>query len=73
MFQMSNQVILKMLVWILTSNETFLTKEFMFDPEGFMNLLTLEDGYDSRTNHLQEGGNNMNPRKDSSTSMELNN
>ena len=45
----------------------------MFDPGGFINLSTLQDGYDSRTNHLQEGGNNMNPKRDSSTSMELNN
>ena len=50
---------LKLLMWSITSKEKFSTKEFVFDLGGFMNLSTLEDGYDSRTNHLQEGGNDM--------------
>ena len=33
--------------------EKLSTKIFMFDPGGFMNLSTLEDGYNSRMNHLQ--------------------
>ena len=65
MFQMCNQVqvMLKLLVWINTLKEKFSTKEFVFNPRGFMNILTLEDGYDSRTNHLQEGGNDKNEEK----------
>ena len=43
----------------------------MFDHGGFMNLLTLEDGYDSRTSHLQEGGNDKIKDKDVQTSIEF--
>ena len=63
---------LKLLVWNIISKEKFSIKEFVFDPGGFMNLSTLEESYDSRTNHLQEGGNNMNLKRDSSASMEMN-
>ena len=69
-FRISNQVVLKLLMWSITSKEMFSTKKFIFDPRGFMTLITLEDGYDQRKNHLQEGGNNMNLQKDSSASME---
>ena len=37
----------------------FSTKMFVFDPGGYLNIPTLEDEADSRTNHLQEGGNDM--------------
>ena len=58
-FQMRNQVqvMLKLLVWIITSNERFSTNEFVFDLRASITLSTLEDSYDSRTNHLQEGEN----------------
>ena len=46
------QIVLKLFLRIITSKKWFSTKEFMFDPAGFMNLSTLKDGYDSRTNHL---------------------
>ena len=39
--------------------ENFSTKIFVFDPEGCLNILTSEDGTDLKTNHLQEGGNDM--------------
>ena len=39
--------------------ENFSTKIFVFDPGGRLNIPTSEDGTDSRTNHLQEGGNYM--------------
>ena len=39
--------------------ENFSTKIFVFDPGGRLNIPTSEDGADSRTNHLQEGGNDM--------------
>ena len=39
--------------------ETFLTKEFVFDPEGFMDLPTLEHA-DSRANPFEERGNDVN-------------
>ena len=56
-FQMCNQVqvMLKLLVWIIILKEKFSTKEFVFNPGGFMNLSSLENDYDSRKNHLQEG------------------
>ena len=41
--------------YIIISKERISIKEFVFDPGGFMNLSTLEDGYNSRMNHLQEG------------------
>ena len=62
---------LKLLVWIITFKEKFSTKGFVFDSRGFMNLPTLEDGYNSRTNHLQEGGNDKNKDKEVQTSIEL--
>ena len=37
--------------------ENFSTKMFVFDCGGRLNILTLEDEADLRTNHLQEGGN----------------
>ena len=43
------------------SKEKFLTKDFVFDPKGFMNLSTLEDGHNSRMNHFKESGNDENP------------
>ena len=39
--------------------ETFSTKMFVFDPAGHLNIPTSEDRADSRTNHLQERGNDM--------------
>ena len=67
------QVMLKLLVWINTLKKKFSTKEFMFDPRGFMNLSTLEDGYDLRTNHLKEGGNDMILKRDSCANYTLTN
>ena len=67
------QIVLKLFVRIITSKKWFSIKEFVFDPGVIINLSTLEDGYDSRMNHLQKGGNKMNPKKDSSISMKLNN
>ena len=43
----------------------------MFNPRGSMNLSTLEDSYDSRKNHLQEGGNDKNKDKEVQTSIEF--
>ena len=43
------------------SKEKFSTKEFVFDPGGILDLSTLEDGLDSRTNHFEERGNDENP------------
>ena len=59
------QIILKLFVRIITLKKWFSTNEFVFDPGGFMNLSTLEDSYNSRTNHLQEGGNDMVFKRDS--------
>ena len=58
------QIMLKLHMWIITSKEKLSIKEFVFDPGEFMNLQTLENGYDSRTNHLQEGGNDKNKDKE---------
>ena len=46
-------------MWAITSTETFLTKGFVFDPGGFMDLPTLEHA-DSRANPFEERGNDMN-------------
>ena len=46
------RLFLKLFVWIGTSKQKFLTQMFVFDPGGYLNKLTSEDGYDSRTNHL---------------------
>ena len=54
------QVILKLLMWILISKEKYSTKEFGFDPGGILDLSTLEDGHDSRTNRFEERGNDQN-------------
>ena len=53
-FQMCNQfqVMLKLLMWIITSKERFSTNEFVFDPGGYATLSNLEDSYNLRTNHL---------------------
>ena len=50
---------LKLLVWIITSKERFSTNEFVFDHGGSITLSNLEDSYDLRMNHLQEGENDM--------------
>ena len=39
----------------LHSKEKFSSKEFVFDPGGILDLSTLEDGHDSRTNHFRKG------------------
>ena len=62
---------LKLIMWIITSKEKFSTKEFVFDLGGFMNLPTLEDGYNSRMNHLQKGGNEKNKEQNVQTSIEF--
>ena len=54
------QVVLKLFMWILTSKEKFLSKEFVFDPGRILDLSTLEDGHDSRMNHFEERGNDEN-------------
>ena len=53
-YQVCKQVhiILKLFVWIGTSKMNFSTQMFVFDPGGYLNILTSKDGYDSRTNHL---------------------
>ena len=71
MFQVCNQV--QVVVWIIISKERISINEFMFDPRGFMNLSTLEDGYDLRTNHLKEGGNDMILKRDSCANYTLTN
>ena len=47
-------------MWILTLKEKYSTKKFVFDPGGILDLSTLEDGHDSRTNHFEERGNDVN-------------
>ena len=47
----------------------FSIKKFVFDPGGFKNLSILEDGYDSKMNHLQEGGNDKIKDKKVQTSI----
>ena len=42
-------------------SKEFSTKEFVFDPGGNLNLSTLEDSHDSRTNHFEERRNDENP------------
>ena len=57
LLQLCNQprVVLK-----LHSKEMISSKKFVFDPRGIMNLSTLEDGHDSRANHFEERGNDVN-------------
>ena len=67
---------MKLLVWIRTSKEKFLSKEFVFDPGEIMNLSTLEYGHDSRKNHFEKRGNYENPsmiRNPNPTRIEDNN
>ena len=65
------QVMLKLLMWRITSKEKFSTKVFLFDYGRFMNLSTLEDGYNSRMNLFQEGGNDKIKDKEVQTSIEF--
>ena len=51
---------MKLLMWILSLKENYSTKEFVFDPRRILALSTLEDGHDSRTNHFEERGNDIN-------------
>ena len=46
------QIVLKLFVWIGNSKKKFSAQMFVFDPGGYLNIPTSEDGYDSRTNHL---------------------